>query len=203
SERTDSGSIKSTDVPLAESWPVAADDYDILRTRATTPYDISREAAEAPAAQTPAAPPANPSDTPTPAELEPAIAALEAGNHAAALTMALPHCQHPDAPVRNDAHRLAALCLSRLERWPEAFEHYYALFEHEPSAFNALQLATSSVMAGELLRGQAWFEKADDLNQAARAMAPVELRTGFLSALRQAGEHEACLPHLEWMAGMY
>src|SRR5690606_38901345 len=68
---------------------------------------------------------------------------------------------------------------------------------------NALQLATTSVMAGELLRGQAWFEKADELNQADHAMRPAELRTGFLSALRQAGEHEACLPHLEWMAVQY
>src|SRR5690606_17293341 len=200
SQRTNSGSIKSTDIPLAESWPVGADDYDLLRSHANMPHETTREGAAEPAARAPAsAPPV----APNPAELEPAIAALDAGNHAAALTMALPHCQHPDVPVRNDAHRLAALCLARLERWPEAFEHYYALFEHEPSAFNALQLATSSVMAGELLRGQAWFEKADDLNQAARAMAPVELRTGFLSALRQAGEHEACLPHLEWMAGMY
>lgn len=205
SQRTDSGSIKSTDIPLAESWPVSAEDYDLLRTRAATPHDVDRETgtAEAPTTRAPAVAPATPPDAPTPAELEPAVAALDAGNHAAALSMALPHCQHPDAPVRNDAHRLAALCLSRLERWPEAFEHYYALFEHEPRAFNALQLATSSVMAGELLRGQAWFEKADALNQAGRAMAPVELRTGFLSALRQAGEHEACLPHLEWMAGMY
>ena len=201
SQRTDSGSIKSTDIPLAESWPVSADDYNLLRTRAVAPDDT--DATNNVAARTPATAPANPTDAPTPVELEPAVAALDAGNHAAALTMALPHCQHPDAPVRNDAHRLAALCLSRLERWPEAFEHYYALFEHEPRAFNALQLATSSVMAGELLRGQAWFQKADELNQADRTMAPAELRTGFLSALRQAGEYEACLPHLEWMAGLY
>jgi len=200
--RADDGRIKSTGNPLAKSWPVDANDYEMLRVRASVSVDITHRPAED-AAPAPVAASIAASDAPTPAELESAVAALEAGNHTAALTMALPHCQHPDIAVRNDAHRLAALCLSRLERWPDAFEHYYALFEHEPGTFNALQLATSSVMAGELLRGQAWFEKADELNRAERAMQPVELRTGFLSALERAREHEACLPHLEWMARLY
>ncbi|MGY0611856.1 hypothetical protein [Luteimonas sp. A501] len=188
--RSSDGRIRSTESELASSWAVSAEDYEALRECAGTTRDARTES-----------PPV--ADAPMPLELQAAAAALAAGNYTAALAMARPHCQHPDAAVRNDAYRLSALCLSRLECWHEAFESYYALFEHEPGAFNALQLASTSVMAGELLRGQAWFEKADALNSAEHAMAPVELRTTILSALGQAGAHEACLPHLQWMAGMY
>lgn len=203
SQRTDDGRIKSTNIPLASSWPISAFDYESLRARAAAPAEISSTTpadatgVEARATQPPA------EGAPTPVELEAAVAALEAGNHTTALAMAHPHCQHPDAGVRKDAIRLSALCLSRLERWQEAFEQYHVLFQDEPNPFNALQLASTSVMAGELLRGQAWFEKADGMNKADHAMPPVEMRTGFLSALQQAGEHEACLPHLQWMARMY
>src|SRR5690606_31601640 len=51
SQRTNSGSIKSTDIPLAESWPVGADDYDLLRSHANMPHETTREGAAEPAAR--------------------------------------------------------------------------------------------------------------------------------------------------------
>ena len=68
---------------------------------------------------------------------------------------------------------------------------------------NALQAATMAVMAGELVLGQAWFEQAERLNAEHHDMASPALRTRFISALEQAGELSACMPHLEWLAQAY
>lgn len=98
---------------------------------------------------------------------------------------------------------MCGVSLSRLSRWHEAFDHYHHLFELEDNAFNALQLATTSVMAGELLRGEAWFAKAVELNTQDSEMPPARLRTVYLSALENAGEYEASAPHLDWLAQGY
>jgi tetratricopeptide (TPR) repeat protein len=140
---------------------------------------------------------------PTPDELVPALAAFEAGQHGAALQLAQAQRSHPDAAVQADALRLCGLASSRLSRWAEAFGHFHALFELEPQTLNALQLATTSVMAGELLRGQAWYQRACALNQTQHEMPPARLCTHFISALEQAGEHEAALPLLDELAQQY
>lgn len=201
-EREDSGKIKRTTQPLV-SGPVGVDEavFNALRSRMLEPAWQDSHAPQAPE-------PAPDGATATPAradpfELEPAISALKADDFSLAYAMAKAHRQHPDVAVRQDAHRLCALALSRLARWQEAFDEWHLLHELEPTAFNALQLATTSVMAGELLRGQAWFERADALNREKREMSPAVLRTQMLCALESAGELAACTPHIHWLADMY
>lgn len=142
-------------------------------------------------------------DRPTPPELQAAVAALQAENHASAITLASGQCQHPDPAVKADALRVCALAHSALAQWPQAFEAFHALFDLESTAHNALQLATTSVMCGELTRGQAWFDKAEDINVGSHEMPSPRLRTAYMSALEEAGETAALLPHLNWLAAAY
>lgn len=193
-ERNGDGRVKSTATPLLTSWHVGDGQYRAIRDHLQNPPPIAEEAV---------APRVDHGNAPPPPELEPAVEALDAGDFRTTLTVAMPHCRHPSQVVQADANRLCALALSRLGLWDEAFSHYHELFGLEPSEFSALQLATTSVMGGELHRGQAWFERAERINQESRQMQPAKLRTAFLSALSQAGQHEACLPHLEWLAGLY
>ncbi len=183
--------------PLSFFANVQNSDYQALRAQASAVETISVTNDSSNEASVPE------TDLPTAVELEAAAAALESGEYTAALAIALDHCQHADIHVRSDANRVAALCLERLERWNEAFVRYQTLYEVERTPFNALQLACTSVMAGELERGKVWFNTADELNQAQPALRPVELRTGFLYALQQAGNFAECVPHLEWLVGIY
>jgi hypothetical protein len=216
--RDERGKVSLAVQPCLAQWQVGADAYQALAahlaqpdpqaTRYNFPPDESGEGhpggplgsnADAPAAQS--------TDTaesrPTPDELVPALAAFEAGQHGAAVQLAQSHRHHPDAAVRADASRLCALALSRQSKWDEAFEHFHALFDLEPHTLNALQLATTSVMAGELVRGQAWYERACELNQTEREMPSARLCTNFISALDQAGEQAATLPLLDALAQQY
>lgn len=198
-QRTEEGRVKSSASTLVSAWQLTVDDYMSLRQKFSSAV-ASPVPSHDPA---PSLASENAADTPTPAELGPAIAALEAESYASALSMAQAHCAHPRAEVRADANRLCALASARLERWTDSFAYYHELFELEPSTFNALQLATTSVMAGELLRGQAWFDRADELNRESGEMPAPRMRTLYLSSLQQAGELAACRPHLEWLAGAY
>lgn len=191
-KRNPKGGVKTQTSDVVTAWQVTPEDYDLVMKHLSPgkpqgePKEIGADSAR-----------------PTPIELQTAVAALNSEAYSAAIALAAPHCQHPEPLVRADAQRVCALSHSRLEQWDRAFDHYHALFEHEPSAFNAQQLATTSVMTGELVRGQAWFEKADALNRESMEMSPARLRTGFISALQNRGEHAAALPHLEWLAGAY
>lgn len=200
--RDEKGKISSKSTPLMESLHISDADYAALANYltgesvgneelVTIPHENS-ESTDAPPAQ-----------RPTPPELEPAVTALEAANYSTALALAQPHCLHPDDAVRADAHRMFALANARLQQWQLAFEHYHNLFELEPTAFNAMQLATTSVTAGQLLRGHAWFEKAEQINRDTSEVRQPLMRTQYLSALEQAGELAAAKPHLDWLADAY
>ncbi len=190
--RDQQGKVKSERLPMLDLWTVNDEDY-----RAVAQHVRDNGIQE----QTYA--PTESDSRPNPVELEPAILALEGGNYGSALVLAQPQQKHPQPEVRADAFRVCAMSYSRLQDWPQAFRDYASLYELEPSAFNALQLATTSVMGGELLRGQAWFKEADQINQKSAEMKSPQLRTAFLSALEQAGEFGAARPHLEWLASTY
>jgi hypothetical protein len=98
---------------------------------------------------------------------------------------------------------MCALAWSRLGHWRDAFDEFHRLFELESTAHNALQLATTSVMAGELVRGEAWFERALEINGETGEVPPAQARTEYLSALTAASEYSICMPHLEWLAHAY
>jgi len=196
--RDDAGKVKSTRQTVLDMWQVGEADYSAVADHLANADHPSPEAEDSPPPQN-----TDPSAQPTPVELEPAVTALDSENFASAIVLAQAHCQHPLANVRADAHRLCALAHCRLMHWQDAFEHYHTLFALEPSAFNALQLATTSVMCGQLLRGQAWFDKADEINRATHELPPPRLHTAFVSALEQAGELAAAKPHLDWLADAY
>lgn len=186
-KRDENGKVKSTRTPIVVNWNIDAADYARLAehlTRSTSNFAIA-------------------ADAPTPRELEAAVAAMQADQFAEAIELADPLRNHSDPALRADTLRLTALCLARLEKWEKAFDEYHALFAIERSALNALQLATTSVMAGELARGQTWFEKASQINIDTEEMPWPTLHTNFLSALGNAGQWAAGLPHIEWLRDMY
>ncbi|MCC4589242.1 hypothetical protein JWH11_09470 [Xanthomonas melonis] len=130
--------------------------------------------------------------------LQPALTAFQRGEHLAAYAAAQPQLQRGA-----DAQRLCALSLSALDRYAEAYPHWLALYELEPSAHNALQLATTSVMCNEIARGEQWLLTFDDLNAQERSTSPATARTSFLTALTRAGHGAHALPHLEWLREAY
>lgn len=145
-------------------------------------------------------PPKDESDTSTDIaqELAPALQAYQQGNHEAAIAAAAPY-----ADRHADANRLCALAYSDMRRYPEAFPYWLALFEQEPSAHNALQLATTSVMCGELKRGEAWLMKFDEINEETHEMSSVTARTQFISSLTQSGHTAEAVPYLVWLRDVY
>ncbi len=180
--REANGKINSERIPVVLGWTVGTEEY----ARLIAHLRNGPQAEGAPVGETPKA-------------LIPALAALESEDFERAVLLAEDLRNHPDTATRADALRLCAISLARLEAWECAFDDYHALFACEPSVMNALQLATTSVMAGNLARGQAWFEKASQLNSEEPTMPWPDLHSNFLSALAQKGEWAAGLSHLEWL----
>ncbi|MBB4129857.1 hypothetical protein [Xanthomonas sp. 3075] len=130
--------------------------------------------------------------------LLPALHLFQRGDHVGAVNAA-----QAQLHVGADAQRLCALALSALDRYREAYPHWLALYELEPTAHNALQLATTSVMCNEIDRGEQWLLTFDDLNAQERSTSPATARTSFLTALTRAGHGAHALPHLEWLREAY
>jgi len=147
--------------------------------------------------------PAGEPEAATPPELMPALAALEQEDYAAALAAAAPCTRAEKISLRNDANRMCALCCSRLGQWIDAASYWEALFEHETSAHNALQVASSSAMAGRLAKGEEWIARTIALNEETRDVTSILIRTNFISALKNSGQLRAALPYLEWVKHLY
>ncbi|VWC18048.1 hypothetical protein [Burkholderia lata] len=161
------------------------------RDEASSPAPSTHDAAEAGEQGAPREPDIAP-------ELAPALAAFQAGRPKDAIAGALPHVERLP-----DAARLCALAYSEMERYPEAFQYWLKLFEQEPSAHNAVQLATTSVMCGEVARGEAWLQKAAEVNHDTHEQSDAAARVNFISALMQSGHLREALPHLAWMRDVY
>lgn len=137
-------------------------------------------------------------------QLAAALTFYQAGRFDRTVAAAQPYTTAPDDPLlRADANRLCALAWSGLNSHRDAFPYWLALFQDEPSAHNALQLATTSVMCGEYERGEAWLQKFDQVNDETHEMSSALARTNFISALGQADQPALALPHLEWMRSVY
>jgi hypothetical protein len=130
-------------------------------------------------------------------ELASSQALLQAAQFGDALARALPHTEAAQHGLRLEAHRLCALCCMHLARWLEACGHWQAVFDDEPAVQNALQLAGTCVMAGNLDQGHSWFHRARALNAATRELPPLSLLTNFVSALDHAGHPATAMP---WLA---
>lgn len=211
------GKVSTTVVDILKHWQVSSGDYARVAEHLTSaavpmppvadrvyvadarPASDRAEAHDADGADEQE----NETERPTPPQLLPAVSALQAQQHVLTLSLAQPHCQDADLAVQADAWRVCALAHSALKQWSAAVAAFETLFALEPTAFNALQQASTSVMAGELQRGQDWYDKACELNAVSREMPPGRLCTAFLSALEQAGELGACRVHLDWLAQAY
>ncbi|MGQ5525507.1 hypothetical protein ACUHMQ_19940 [Chitinimonas sp. PSY-7] len=192
--RNDKGGISTKRHTLVEAWQISDAEYKAIFIHLG--ISLVPLAANKPVQDENA-------ERPTPVELQTALAAYQAGNPSSAITVATAHCQHPDPAVQADALRLCALSHCDMAQWDQAFAKFHSLFPLEQTAHNALQLATTSVMSGELLRGQAWLDKAIELNTKTHEVPVVTLRTGYISALEKSGNLEAALPHLNWVADVY
>ena len=125
------------------------------------------------------------------AQIAPELASAQALFHAAqfgdALARALPHIRAQDHALRLEANRLCALACMRHGRWGDACGYWSAVYDDEPAVQNAVQLAGSCVMAGNLDLAHEWFHRARALNAVTRELPPLSLLTNFVSALDQAG----------------
>ena len=142
-------------------------------------------------------------EAPIARELEAALEHLNAERFESALHAAGPYVKSDQIDLRTDANRLCGLACSRLARWEAAFAYWHALFDDEPSAHNALQVASSSVMAGDLERGILWMERARTLNASSHDVPGINLETSFLAALTQSGNMQAAMPYLDWIKKLY
>jgi len=154
---------------------------------------------QAPPAPDPAAEPGRPV-TPV---LAAALEHLQAERHDGALAAASAHVSSGDAAVRTDALRLCALACTRLGRWEEATQFFTSLFDDEMTSHNALQIATSSVMAGALPAGLRWMEQATTLNAESKEVPHMTMLISFLTALKHAGQEAAALPFIEQVRDAY
>jgi hypothetical protein len=142
-------------------------------------------------------------ELPVPPELATALEHLNADQYEAALDAAKPYTKADQASLRIDATRLSALACARLGLWAESLAFWHALFDEEGSAHNALQVATSSVMAGDVPRGVIWVAKSLEMNSASRELPGLLIQTNFVTALTQCGHMEAALPYLDEIKQTY
>jgi hypothetical protein len=173
---------------------------DFLRLPGMDPDEVIRVCAD-PASSQPDA--ARVPELPVPPELETAINHLNADRYDAALDAAAPYVTADQASLRIDATRLCALASSRLGLWPESFNFWHTLFVEESSAHNALQVATSSVMAGNVPRGMTWIAKSLEMNAASHELPGLLIQTNFVTALTQCGQMKDALPYLDEIKQVY
>ncbi len=173
---------------------------DYLRLPGTDPDELLRALTE-----TIPTPPER-DDSPVPPislALDSALTDLQWGRHEEVLAAASAHVDAADRYLRADAHRLRALANSSLERWDAACACWAALFEDEPTAHNALQMATSSVMAGHVDSGTSWLERARAINDTPQQLPGIAMDTNFMSALTRSGNAQAAMPYLDRLKDVY
>ena len=197
-KRTDEGKIKTSSGDSIKAWLLTHEEYaELVVYMNPTMVDSDQTKGQTDASY---------SEIPKKQiyqELKPAYEALETKNFETAIALAEPFRKYSVILMRTDALRLCALGKSGLKRWAEAYADFDELFELEPNVQNAMQLATTSVMMGDLLCGETWFKRADELNHEHREIQPAQLRTRFLSALEQAKEFSAAKPYMDWLADGY
>ncbi|MCC2956215.1 hypothetical protein LK542_11375 [Massilia sp. IC2-477] len=138
-----------------------------------------------------------------PPELASAITHLQAGEFQAAYEEALPFIASLNNHLYCDANRICAIVCSETAQWPKATAYWQALFACESSAHNALQCATSSVMADQVEQGMEWAERARALNAESEEMSGISILTNMLSALSRANHVHAAMPLLEQLRDWY
>lgn len=140
---------------------------------------------------------------PTPLPLRPAVDALQCGQYDAAFALAASMCDQPDRALRTDANRVCALSCAQLQRWDDAARHFEELFALEGTVHNALQVATTCVMAGRLADGEKWMRTAIDMNRRDPEVAAILIFTSYITALKNRGHLRQAMPYLEPVKEIY
>ncbi len=134
-----------------------------------------------------------------PVVLLPAIEAIKQGDAAKALALAEPFLKSKHKVVSLDALRLCALACSRLAQWDQANLYYLRLIRLDVSVHNALQVATTALMCGEIEHSRQQFDLAIELNEVRCEMPQGQMHTAYLSAVSQSGHLTEGFHHLEWL----
>lgn len=142
-------------------------------------------------------------EIPAPPELASAIAHLDGDRYEAALEAAKPYLQAAEATLRLDAIRLSALACSRLSLWGDACRLWQTLFDEESTAHNALQIATTSVMAGNVPGAMIWVRRSLAMNAESHELPGLLIQTNFVTALSQCGHMKDALPYLDEIKQAY
>jgi hypothetical protein len=143
------------------------------------------------------------SEKPTSPELASALDHLESDRFEAAVEAASQHAGSAQFSLRTDANRICALASSRLGRWSEALAYWQRLNDDELTAHNALQIATSAVMAGDLPQGESWVKEAKRLNETSAELPGLLILTNFVTALTDAGQTAGAMPYLDQIREAY
>jgi hypothetical protein len=131
-------------------------------------------------------------------ELTSALHAYQSKRYIRAIALAEPHVEK-----FSDATRICALSYSAMTQFGDALPYWLSLFSKEQSAHHALQVATVSVMCGDLEEGRVWIQKANEINETTEELPPIRLRTSFISALQKAQHLSEALPHVTWLRDRY
>jgi hypothetical protein len=140
---------------------------------------------------------------PTPPELLEGVAALGDERYADALSVAAQHVSSDRYSLRVDARRMCGFANAKLERWTDASQAYIALFDEEPTARNAAEVASCSVMAGDIDSGEIWIAKALEMNRVDRTVPGMSILTNYISALMRKGCMTVAMPYLEQVKQCY
>ncbi|MCL2162368.1 MAG: hypothetical protein FWH56_10865, partial [Betaproteobacteria bacterium] len=197
-KRTDEGKIKTSSGESIKAWILTHEEYTALVDHKNIPVvdlEQTQDQSESSYSEIP--------KESISQELNPAVEAYYAEDFETAIALAEPYRKHSEMLTRRDALHLCAMGKCRLKQWTEAYADFDEIFELEPNVHNAMQLATTSVMIGDLFCGETWFKRADELNLEHKEVLPVKLRTHFLSALKQSKEFAAAKPYMDWVADGY
>lgn len=175
------GDTKTTEEPVLE----------FLRLPYIVPDELLRRLADAAAAG------GDDAALPTPPELIPALAHLDGGRFEAALAVAAHYTGAAEGTLRTDALRLCALACSQLGRWDDAVGYWQTLLGEQATAHDALQLATSQVMAGDVPCALASVDRARDLNRETGEMPDMLILMSVVSALSATDKLAEAMPFLE------
>jgi hypothetical protein len=145
----------------------------------------------------------NSDERPTPVELASALDHLQSDRYEAVLEAAMPYVASEQSSLRTDANRLCALASTRLGRWSEAVVYWQRLIDDERTAHNALQMATSAVMAGDFRKGVTWVEEAKTLNAESDELPGLMILTNFVTALTNAGQTTTAMRYLDEIKQAY
>lgn len=138
-----------------------------------------------------------------PPELVLAIEHMQAGRFEQAYQEALPFVAASERQLYCDANRICAIACSESRQWAQANAYWESLFAREATAHNALQVATSAIMAGAITQAQEWIGRARTLNASTQEMPAVTMLTNVISALTAAQQFEAALFYLGQLRDFY